>query len=70
MGIVTSAFPFGMFVKDVYESGSAYANTIFTINKAVGFAALMQVMMLLFISFAPGFEIIAILSRSRCFTEA
>ena len=62
LGIVTSAFPFGMFVKDVYESGSAYANTIFTINKAVGFAALMQVMILLFISFGPSFEIIAILS--------
>ncbi len=63
LGFEASIFPFNVLIPDVYEGSPAYATAMLGgINKKVGFAALIQIMMLLFVSYGSAFMIIAILS--------
>jgi NADH-quinone oxidoreductase subunit N len=63
IGFEASVFPFNVLLPDVYEGSAAYATALLGgINKKVGLAALMQVLIFLFIgwSFVP--ELVALLA--------
>lgn len=63
LGFEASVFPFNVLLPDVYQGSSAYATAILGgINKKVGFAALIQVLILLMISMQLPFQVIAVLS--------
>jgi proton-translocating NADH-quinone oxidoreductase chain N len=58
-----SIFPFNVLIPDVFEGSPAYAVAMLGgVNKKLGFAALLQVLILIFISFKSAFAIVAILS--------
>ncbi len=68
LGIEASVFPFNVLMPDVYEGSPAYATAMLGgINKKVGFIALMQVLIMVFIAFRSAFLIIAILSVATMF---
>ncbi len=63
LGIDASIFPFNLLVPDVYQGAPAYVTSMLGgINKKVALAALMQIVILSFISFRSAFEILAVLS--------
>ncbi len=68
LGFEASVFPFNVLLPDVYEGSPAYATAMLGgINKKVGFAALIQILMLVFVSYGSAFMIIAILSALTMF---
>lgn len=63
IGFDASIFPFNIFIPDVYQGAPAYLTAMLGgVNKKMGFAALIQVMIILFISFKSTFLVIALLS--------
>ncbi len=63
LGFDASQFPFNVLIPDIYQGSSSYATAMLGgINKKLGFAALMQVLIVLFIGLNLAFEIAAILS--------
>lgn len=63
LSVEASAFPFNVLIPDVYEGSPAYAVAMLGgINKKLGFAALLQVLILIFVDFRSAFEIILLLS--------
>ncbi len=63
LGFEASVFPFNVLLPDVYQGSGAYATAMLGgINKKVGFAALLQVLVFLFFAWSAAFEIVAILS--------
>ncbi len=63
LGVEASAFPFNVLVPDVYEGSPAYAVAMLGgINKKLGFAALLQVLILIFIGLHSAFVIMVFLS--------
>ena len=63
LGFEASIFPFNVLIPDVYSGSSAYVTAMLGgMNKKVGFAALIQVLILVFIADKQLFIIVAILS--------
>ncbi len=63
LGFEASVFPFNVLIPDVYEGAPSYATAMLGgINKKVGFIALIQVLILVFITYKSAFMIIALLS--------
>ncbi len=63
LGFEASIFPFNVLMPDVYSGSPAYITSMLGgINKKMGFAALIQVMILVLISYHELFYVIAILS--------
>jgi NADH-quinone oxidoreductase subunit N len=63
LGIEASIFPFNVFTPDVYQGSTAHVTAMLGgINNTVAFAALMQVAVLLFVSFNSAFAAIAALA--------
>ena len=63
IGFDASIFPFNIFIPDVYSGAPAYVTSMLGgINKKMGFAALIQVIILLFITSKSPFIVLAILS--------
>ncbi len=68
IGFEASVFPFNVLIPDVYEGSPSYATAMLGgINKKVGFMALIQVLVLVFIAFRSAFMIVAILSVATMF---
>lgn len=63
LGMDSSIFPFNVLIPDVYEGASAYATAMLGgINKKMGFAALIQVMILVFVTDSQAFMLLTILA--------
>lgn len=63
IGVEASIFPFNVLIPDVYEGSPAFATGMLGgINKKMGFAALMQVLLLVFVKFGSLPMLLAILS--------
>jgi NADH-quinone oxidoreductase subunit N len=63
LGFEASLFPFNVLLPDVYQGSSAYATAMLGgLNKKAGFAALLQIFILIFITFHFAFIAIALLS--------
>ncbi|MHB1830639.1 MAG: NADH-quinone oxidoreductase subunit N [Candidatus Micrarchaeaceae archaeon] len=63
LGFEASIFPFNVLIPDVYSGSSAYVTAMLGgMNKKVGFAALIQILILVFIADKQLFIIVAILS--------
>ncbi|MGC8587175.1 MAG: NADH-quinone oxidoreductase subunit N [Candidatus Micrarchaeia archaeon] len=63
IGFESSIFPFNLWVPDVYEGASTHATAMLGgVNKKAGFAALMQILILVFISYHSLFLLVALLS--------
>ena len=63
LGFEASIFPFNVLVPDIYEGSPGYITALLGgVNKKVGFAALIQVLILIFIAYHSAFIVIAILS--------
>ncbi len=63
LGFEASVFPFNVLVPDIYEGSPGYITALLGgVNKKVGFAALIQVLILIFIAYHSAFIVIAILS--------
>ncbi len=63
LGFEASVFPFNVILPDVYQGSAGYATALLGgLNKKVGIAALMQVIILVFISFHIAFTILAVLA--------
>ena len=63
LGMDSSIFPFNVLIPDVYEGASAYATAMLGgINKKMGFAALIQIMILVFITNSQAFLLLTILA--------
>jgi len=63
LGMDSSIFPFNVLIPDVYEGASAYATAMLGgINKKMGFAALIQIMILVFIMNSQAFLLLTILA--------
>ncbi len=63
LGFEASIFPFNVLIPDIYTGSSAYVNAMLGgINKKVGFVALMQVLIIIFIASKPIFIFVAVLS--------
>lgn len=63
LGVESSVFPFNLLMPDVYQGSPAYVTSFLGgLGKKVGFAALIQVMILCFVAYHSAFEVIAILS--------
>ena len=63
LGMDSSIFPFNILIPDVYEGASAYATAMLGgVTKKMGFAALIQVIILVFIADRQAFLLIAVLS--------
>ena len=63
LGFEASIFPFNVLIPDIYEGSPAYITALLGgINKKVGFAALLQILILVFIVYHSAFIVIAILS--------
>ncbi|MDE1851334.1 MAG: NADH-quinone oxidoreductase subunit N [Candidatus Micrarchaeota archaeon] len=58
-----SIFPFNALIPDVFQGAGAYiAGMLGGVSKKAGFAAFIQVMILVFIAYKPAFAVIAVLS--------
>lgn len=63
LGFEASIFPFNLLIPDVYEGSPAYLTGVMGgINKKVGFAALIQILILIFIVYQSAFLVVAIFS--------
>lgn len=63
LGFEASIFPFNVLIPDVYQGAAGYATAMLGgLNKKVGLIALMQVLLLVFLSFHLSFEIVAALA--------
>ncbi|MCL5427856.1 MAG: NADH-quinone oxidoreductase subunit N [Candidatus Marsarchaeota archaeon] len=63
MGFETSIFPFNVLIPDVYEGAPAYlTGTMGGMSKTAGFAALLQILILVFITYRSAFLVVAVLS--------
>ena len=63
LGFEASIFPFNVLLPDVYQGSAGYATAMLGgLNKKVGLAALMQVLILIFIAFHLAFTIVAVLA--------
>ena len=63
VGFDSSVFPFNLWVPDVYDGASSHVTAMLGgINKKVGFAALMQILLIVFISYHSLFILVAALS--------
>ena len=63
LGFEASIFPFNLLIPDVYEGSPAYLTGVMGgINKKVGFAALMQILIMIFIVYQSAFLVVAIFS--------
>ncbi|MDE1861063.1 MAG: NADH-quinone oxidoreductase subunit N [Candidatus Micrarchaeota archaeon] len=63
IGFDASIFPFNVLIPDVYEGSPSYITSMLGgVNKKMGFAALIQVLILIFIAYKTTFMVIAILS--------
>lgn len=61
LGFEASIFPFNLLIPDVYEGSPASLTAVMGgINKKVGFAALIQVLILVFITYQSAFLVVAI----------
>lgn len=68
LGFDASIFPFNILIPDVYQGSPAYVTAMLGgVNKKIGFVALMQIFILVFITFKSAFVIIAILSTLTMF---
>lgn len=68
LGFEASVFPFNVLLPDVYTGSPAYVTGMLGgINKKVGFAALMQVLILVFITNSAIFAIVAVLATLTMF---
>lgn len=68
LGIDSSLFPFNLLIPDVYEGSPAYATSLLGgLSKKAGFAALIQVVILLFFTFRSAFDFIIILAVATMF---
>lgn len=63
LGFEASQFPFNVLIPDIYQGSSAYATSMLGgLNKKMGFAALIQIAILIFISVPITFTVLAALS--------
>ena len=63
LGMDASIFPFNVLIPDVYQGASAYATSMLGgINKKMGFAALIQIMILVFITNSQAFLLLIVLA--------
>ncbi len=63
LGFEASLFPFNVLIPDIYQGSSAYVTAMLGgINKKVGFAALIQIVILLFITFRFAFDVLVALA--------
>jgi NADH-quinone oxidoreductase subunit N len=63
LGFETSVFPFNVLIPDVYEGAPAYlTGTMGGINKTAGFIALVQILILVFITYRSAFIAVAVLA--------
>ncbi|MEM0201475.1 MAG: NADH-quinone oxidoreductase subunit N, partial [Candidatus Micrarchaeaceae archaeon] len=63
LGFEASIFPFNVLIPDVYEGSPTYVTALMgSLNKKAGFVALIQIVILMFVTFHSAFDIIAILS--------
>lgn len=63
LGFDSSIFPFNVLIPDVYEGSPAYITSMLGgINKKMGFAALVQILILAFVAYRSAFAVLAILS--------
>ena len=68
LGFDSAQFPFGVLLPDIYQGSGAYATAMLGgVNKKLGFAALIQVLILVFVSFRSAFIIAAILATLTMF---
>lgn len=62
LGFETSMFPFNVLVPDVYQGSDAYVTGMLGgVNKKLGFAALIQVLILVFVGYGSAFLVVAAL---------
>ncbi|MEM3781603.1 MAG: NADH-quinone oxidoreductase subunit N [Candidatus Micrarchaeaceae archaeon] len=63
LGFESGQFPFSVLLPDIYQGASAYATAMLGgVNEALGFAALMQVLVLLLVGISSTFTVAAALS--------
>ncbi len=63
LGFESSIFPFNLLIPDVYQGSPAYLTSMLGgINKKMGFSALIQILILVFIAYKSAFAVIAIAS--------
>ena len=63
LGFESSIFPFNLLLPDVYQGSPAYLTSMLGgINKKMGFSALIQILILVFIAYKSAFAVIAIAS--------
>ncbi|MGC8676310.1 MAG: NADH-quinone oxidoreductase subunit N [Candidatus Micrarchaeia archaeon] len=63
LGFDSAQFPFNILLPDVYQGSSAYATAMLGgVNEKLGFAALMQVLLLVFVGIGATFAVAAALS--------
>ncbi|MDE1768450.1 MAG: hypothetical protein KGH64_05405 [Candidatus Micrarchaeota archaeon] len=68
LGFEASIFPFNVLIPDIYTGSSAYVTAMLGgVNKKVGFAALLQVLLLVFITNKELFLFVAVLSTLTMF---
>ncbi len=68
LGFEASIFPFNVLLPDVYQGAGAYAAAMLGgLNKKVGFAALIQVLILIFILSRADFIVVAVLAVATMF---
>jgi NADH-quinone oxidoreductase subunit N len=63
LGMDSSIFPFNVLIPDVYQGSSAYATAMLGgVNKKMGLAALIQIMILVFITDSQAFLLLTVLA--------
>ncbi|MGC8479154.1 MAG: NADH-quinone oxidoreductase subunit N [Candidatus Micrarchaeia archaeon] len=63
LGFEASIFPFNVLIPDVYEGSPGYVTALMgSMNKKAGLAALIQILLLMFITIHSAFYVVAILS--------
>ena len=68
LGFEASIFPFNVLIPDIYEGAPSYITGLLGgVNKSVGFAALIQILIIVFILFHSAFIVIAILATFTMF---
>ncbi|MGC8629026.1 MAG: NADH-quinone oxidoreductase subunit N [Candidatus Micrarchaeia archaeon] len=68
LGFDAAQFPFGILLPDIYEGSSSYATAMLGgVNKKLGFAALIQIVILLFVSLKASFVVAAVFATLTMF---